>query len=127
MKQYRENKVRIRLMSYSHKDVDRSAMSIREAIMGCALVRGPIPFPVRKKKVTIKRSPHIYKKCQQQFERRTCSRLLVLSDVTDTSLKRLEELSLPAGVDVEILVGDGRSSSQAKTHGAADEKKGTES
>ena len=43
-------------------------------------IRGPVPLPVKRKKFTVNRSPHIYKKSREQFEIATYSRLLVFSE-----------------------------------------------
>ena len=65
-------KIRIKLKSYEHNLIDRSAERIVETAKRTgARVSGPIPLPTEKEIVTILRAPHKYKDSREQFERRT--------------------------------------------------------
>ena len=48
------------------------------------------------------RSPHMYKDCREQFEMRTHKRLIDILDPTPSTVDKLMNLKLPAGVDTEI-------------------------
>jgi small subunit ribosomal protein S10 len=96
-------KIRIRLRAYDHRILDQSVKEIVEvAIRTGAKVSGPIPLPVRKKRFTVLRSPHVDKKSREQFEIRTHKRLLDIVEPTSKTVDALMKLELPAGVDVEI-------------------------
>jgi small subunit ribosomal protein S10 len=75
---------------------------VEVAIRTGAKVSGPIPLPVRKKRFTVLRSPHVDKKSREQFEIRTHKRLLDIVEPTSKTVDALMKLELPAGVDVEI-------------------------
>jgi small subunit ribosomal protein S10 len=68
-------------------------------------VRGPIPLPTRFEGFTVNRSPHVDKKSREQFEIRTHKRLLDIVEPTPQTIDALMKLDLPAGVDVEIKIG----------------------
>ena len=96
-------KIRIKLKSYDHNLVDKSAEKIVKTVRTSgAVVTGPIPLPTRINKYTVLRGPHIDKKSREQFEIRTHKRLLDILDPTQQTLDALMKLDLSAGVDVEI-------------------------
>jgi small subunit ribosomal protein S10 len=91
------------LRAYDHRILDQSVKEIIEvATRTGAKVSGPIPMPVRKKRWTVLRSPHVDKKSREQFEIRTHKRLLDIVEPTSKTVDALMKLELPAGVDVEI-------------------------
>ena len=96
-------KIRIRLKAYDHKLLDQSTSEIVETARrtGSAVV-GPIPLPTSINKYTVLRSPHVNKKSREQFEMRTHSRLIDLTETTQKTIETLSNLSLPAGVEIEI-------------------------
>jgi len=98
-------KIRIKLKSYDHNLVDKSAEKIVKTVKTTgAIVSGPIPLPTHKRIYTVLKSPHVNKKAREQFELCSYKRLLDIyssSSKTDDALMRLE---LPSGVDVEIKV-----------------------
>ena len=62
-------KIRIKLKSYDHMLVDKSAEKIVKTVKSTgAVVTGPIPLPTHKKIFTVLRSPHVNKKSREQFE-----------------------------------------------------------
>jgi small subunit ribosomal protein S10 len=61
-----------------------------------------VPLPTDKKKVTVLSSPHVYKDAREQFEMRTHKRLIDITEPTPKTVDNLMNLSLPAGVDIEI-------------------------
>ena len=55
-------KIRIKLKSYDHNLVDKSAEKIVKTVKSTgAVVNGPIPLPTHKKIFTVLRSPHVNK------------------------------------------------------------------
>ena len=100
-----QQKIRIKLKSYDHTLIDKSAEKIIRTVKSTgAIVSGPIPLPTEKKVYTVLRGPHVDKKSREQFERRNHKRLIdILSSSSDT-VDALMKLELPSGVDVEIKV-----------------------
>ena len=95
--------VRIRLKSYDHTLIDKSAEKIVEtARRSGATVSGPIPLPTDKEIITILRAVHKYKDSREQFEMRTHKRVIDILYPTQTTVDSLMKLDLPAGVDVEM-------------------------
>jgi len=96
-------KIRIRLKSFDHRLVDRSAIEIVETAKRTgARVLGPIPLPTKIERYTILVSPHGDKDARDQYEIRTHKRLLDIVDPTDKTVDALMKLDLAAGVDVQI-------------------------
>ena len=61
-------RIRIKLQSYDHNLVDKSAEKIVKTVRSTgAVVTGPIPLPTRKKIFTVLRSPHVIKKAVSSF------------------------------------------------------------
>ena len=62
-------KIRIKLKSYDHNLVDKSAEKIVKTVKATgAVVSGPIPLPTHKRIFTVKRSPIVKKESREQFE-----------------------------------------------------------
>ncbi|MDI6802290.1 MAG: 30S ribosomal protein S10 [Bacteroidota bacterium] len=98
-------KIRIKLKSYDHNLIDKSAEKIIKTVKQTgAIVSGPIPLPTKRTVVTVLRSPHVDKKSREQFETRTHKRLIDILNSTSRTVESLMKLELPAGVDVEIKV-----------------------
>ena len=96
-------KIRIKLKSFDHNLVDKSADRIVKAVKSTgAVVSGPIPLPTEKQIYTVLRSPHVNKKSREQFEIRTHKRMLDILEPTQQTIDQLMKLDLSAGVDVEI-------------------------
>lgn len=96
-------RIRIRIRAYDHKIIDQSTRTILEtAIRSGATVVGPIPLPTEKKKYTVNRSSFVHKDAREQYEMRTHKRLIDIFEPTPRTIDALTNLSLPAGVDVEI-------------------------
>ncbi len=96
-------KIRIRLMAYDHRLLDKSAAEIIDTAKRTgARVSGPVPLPTRREEFTVLRSPNIDKKSREQFEIRTHKRLLEILQPTAKTVDALMRLDLPAGVDAEI-------------------------
>lgn len=96
-------RIRIRLKAYDHKVIDQSAKQIIDtAIRSGATVAGPVPLPTRRSTYTVVKSPHVYKKGGEAFEMRVHKRLIDISGASAKTIDSLQNLPLPAGVDVEI-------------------------
>lgn len=103
--QVARQKIRIKLKSYDHNLIDKSAERIIRTVKQTgAVISGPIPLPTEKQIYTVLRSPHVDKKSREQFESRTHKRLIDILNSTPKTVDSLMRLELPAGVDVEIKV-----------------------
>ncbi|MDI6703471.1 MAG: 30S ribosomal protein S10 [bacterium] len=96
-------RIRIRLSSYDHRVIDRSAKEIVETCKRTGVkISGPIPLPTKISRYTVLRSPHVDKKSREQFEIRVHKRLLDILEPSQDTVNALMKLDLPAGIDVEI-------------------------
>jgi small subunit ribosomal protein S10 len=99
------SRIRIKLKSYDHNLVDKSAEKIVKTVKSTgAVVSGPIPLPTKKKVFTVLRSPHVNKTSREQFQLSSYKRLLDIYSSTSKTVDALMKLELPSGVDVEIKV-----------------------
>lgn len=98
-------KIRIKLKSYDHNLVDKSADKIVKTVKNTgAVINGPIPLPTNKKIFTVLRSPHVNKKSREQFELNAHKRILDIYSSSSKTIDALMKLELPSGVEVEIKV-----------------------
>ena len=98
-------KIRIKLKSFDHMLLDKSAKKIADTVSSTgARVNGPIPLPTDKKIFTVNRSTFVNKKAREQFELNSYCRLLDIYDSTQKTVDALMKLELPSGVEVEIKV-----------------------
>ncbi len=98
-------KIRIKLKSYDHTLLDKSAEKIIKTVKSTgAIVSGPIPLPTKRTLYTVLRSPNVDKKSREQFEMRSHKRLIDILNSSNKTVDSLMKLELPAGVDVEIKV-----------------------
>ena len=96
-------RIRIKLKSYDHNLVDKSAEKIVKTVkLTGAHVKGPIPLPPNKKIFTVNRSTFVNKKSREQFELSSYKRLLDIDSASPKTIDALVKLELPSGVDVEI-------------------------
>lgn len=99
----RTEKLKIRLKAYDHRLIDKCAMEIVETARRTgSSISGPVPLPTRITRFTVLRSPHVDKKSREQFEQRIHKRLIYIIDVNPKTVEALTNLSLPAGVSIEI-------------------------
>ena len=97
--------IRIRLKAFDYRLIDASTRQIVETAKKTgAVVKGPIPLPVKKERTTILISPHNDKDARDQYEIRTYKRLLDIIKPTDKTVEALMKLDLSAGVDVQISI-----------------------
>lgn len=98
-------KIRIRLKSYDSKLIDAAAAKIVEAAKRSgAQVSGPIPLPTEREVITILRAVHKYKDSREQFESRTHKRLIDVIRPSKKFIDELQNVELPAGVDIDLKV-----------------------
>ncbi len=98
-------KIRIKLKSYDHTLVDKSAEKIVKAVKTTgAIVSGPIPLPTHKRIYTVNRSTFVNKKSREQFQLSDYKRLIDIYSSTTKTIDALMKLDLPSGVEVEIKV-----------------------
>ena len=102
-KEEEKQRLRIRIRGYDHKIIDSSVRQIVETVIrhGAEVV-GPIPLPTEIKKYTVNRSSFVHKNAREQFEMRVHKRLIDITTPTPKIIDSLMNLSLPAGVDIEI-------------------------
>ena len=100
-----QQKIRIKLKSYDHNLVDKSAERIVKTVKETgAVVSGPIPLPTRKRIFTVNRSTFVNKKSREQFELNSYKRLVDIHSSSEKTIDALMKLELPSGVEVEIKV-----------------------
>ncbi len=98
-----QQKIRIRLKGYDHKQVDGAASQIVDTVVRSgASITGPVPLPTEKNVYTVIRSPFKDKDSREHFEIRTHKRLIDIHAPTPKTVDSLMRLDLPAGVDIEI-------------------------
>ena len=99
----RAAKIRIKLKSFDHKLLDRSASEIVETAKRTgARVAGPVPLPTDISRYCVLRSPHVDKNSREHFEVRTHKRLVDILEPTQQTIDALMKLDLASGVVVEI-------------------------
>jgi len=98
-----KQRIRIKIKAFDHKIIDQSTKTIVETIgRSDAQFFGPIPLPTEKRKYTVNRSTFVHKDARDQYEMRIHKRMIDIIDPTAKTIEDLTNLSLPAGVDVEI-------------------------
>ncbi|MCK4554276.1 30S ribosomal protein S10 [Candidatus Parcubacteria bacterium] len=98
-----KQRIRIKIKAFDHKIIDQSTKIIIEtAQRSGAQIFGPIPLPTAKRKYTVNRSTFVHKDARDQYEMRIHKRLVDIIEPTAKTVDALTNLSLPAGVDVEI-------------------------
>ena len=96
-------KVRIRLKSFEHKNLDAACGKIVDTVKRTGgEVSGPVPLPTEVEKITILRAVHKYKDSREQFERRTHKRLIDIVNPSKETIEALTHLDIPSGVDIKI-------------------------
>ncbi len=98
-----KQKIRIKVRAFDHKVIDQAVSQIIEtAEKTGAIVIGPIPLPTKIEKFTVNKSTFVNKNARDQYEMRTHKRLIDITETTSATIEELSNLSLPAGVDIEI-------------------------
>ncbi len=98
-----KQKIRIKIKSFDHKIIDETTkLIINTAERTGAMIAGPIPLPTKIEKFTVNKSTFVHKDSREQFEMRTHARLIDITETTPKTIESLSNLSLPAGVEIEI-------------------------
>jgi small subunit ribosomal protein S10 len=99
-----ENKqVRIVLKSFDSYSVDKAIKSIVKIVRATgSKAIGPVPLPQKCHRISIPRSPHIFKTAQDQFETKIYKRLLDIYCTSNSTIDSLIKLEVSASVDVKI-------------------------
>src|ERR1035437_8743943 len=98
-------KMRIKLKSYDHNLVDKSAVTIVKTVKATGtIVSGPIPLPTHTRIFTVNRSTFVNKKAREQFQLSSYRRLIDIYSSTSKTVDALMKLELPSGVEVQIKV-----------------------
>lgn len=98
-----KQKIRIKVRAFDHKVIDQAVRQIIETTeKSGAIVLGPIPLPTKIEKYTVLKSTFVNKNARDQYEMRTHKRLIDITETTPATIEELSNLSLPAGVDIEI-------------------------
>jgi len=98
-----KSRLRIKLKAYDYKVIDNSAKQIVDtALRHGAEISGPVPLPTEVRKYTVNRSTFIHKNAREQFETRVHKRMIDIANPTPAVIDALTNLTLPAGVDIEI-------------------------
>ncbi len=98
-----KQRIRIKLKAYDYKVIDSSARQIVETVLRYGVeVAGPVPLPTEIHKYTVNRSSFVHKDSREQFEMRVHKRLIDILNPTPKVIDALTNLTLPAGIDIEI-------------------------
>ena len=98
-----KSRIRIRLRAYDNKLIDQSSKQIIDvAERTGAVTAGPIPLPTERKPITVLKASNMDKNAREQFEMRVHKRLIDILEPTPKTIDNLTNVSLPAGVDIEI-------------------------
>lgn len=98
-----KGRIRVRLKSYDHRVLDSTCNQLVETALATgAKIAGPIPLPTKIERITVLTSPHTDKDAREQFEIRTHKRLVDIVEPTNKTIDQLQDLELPAGVEIEI-------------------------
>ena len=96
-------KIRIKLKSYDHNLVDKSAEKIVKSVKATGvIVSGPIPLPTHKRIFTVNRSTFVNKKSREQFQLSAYKRLIDIYNPNSNTIDALMKLEIPSGVEVSI-------------------------
>ncbi len=97
-------KIRIKLKSYDHNLVDKSAEDRKDSEGYRCGNKRTDPLPTHKRIFTVNRSTFVNKKSREQFQLSSFKRLIDIYNSTAKTVDALMKLELPSGVEVEIKV-----------------------
>ncbi len=98
-----KQRIRIKIKAFDHRVIDESTKTIIDTAKRSGVkIFGPIPLPTGKRKYTVNRSTFVHKDARDQYEMRIHKRLIDIIEPQADTIEALTNLSLPAGVDVEI-------------------------
>lgn len=97
------SRIRVILESFDYIILDKWVKNIVDIVKRSgANIIGVVPLPMKIKRFTVNRSPHIYKRSMEHFEQRIFKRLLEITSITDTTINMLTKIDLPSSVYVKI-------------------------
>ena len=98
-----KGRIRVQLKSYDHRVLDSTCNQLVETALSTgAKIAGPVPLPTKIERITVLTSPHTDKDAREQFEIRTHKRIIDIVEPTNKTIDQLQDLELPAGVEIEI-------------------------
>jgi len=98
-----KQRIRIKIKAFDHRIIDESTKTIIDTAMRTGVkIFGPIPLPTEKKVYTVNRSTFVHKDARDQYEMRIHKRMIDIVEPSAQTIEALTNLSLPAGVDVEV-------------------------
>ncbi len=98
-----QEKIRIKLKAFDPKVLDQSVKQIIDTVKRSGgVIKGPVPLPTQRKIWCVLRSPHKFEQSREHFEMRIHKRLIDIENASPQTIEALMDISLPAGVDVEI-------------------------
>lgn len=96
-------KIRIKMKAYDPRVLENSCRQIVETVLRYGIeFTGPIPLPTEIHRYTVNRSTFVHKDSREQFETRVHKRIIDIINPTQGVIEALMNVSLPAGVDIEI-------------------------
>jgi small subunit ribosomal protein S10 len=100
-------KIRVRLKAYDSRVIDDCCQKILDvAVRTGAKVVGPIPLPTDKEHFNLAKATFIDRNSREDFIIKTHKRIVDIIEPTDKTIDQLMHLDLPAGVDVELTMGE---------------------
>ncbi|MBI4127716.1 MAG: 30S ribosomal protein S10 [Parcubacteria group bacterium] len=98
-----KQRIRIKIRAFDHRLIDQSARQIVETAKRSGdEVMGPVPLPTERSRYTVLKSSFVHKDSRDQYEIQRHKRLIDIYEPSPKTIDALSNLSLPAGVDVEI-------------------------
>lgn len=96
---------RIKLESYDPRLLDQSTEQLVSVIKDLkAPMSGPIPLPTNKKVFTVKKSPHVYKESNEQFQICVHKRLIDIFPNSHKVVDTLSKVVLQSGVNISVKI-----------------------
>ena len=97
--------IRIKLESYDPRLLDQSTEQLVSVIKDLkAPMSGPIPLPTNKKVFTVKKSPHVYKESNEQFQIGVHKRLIDIFPNSPKVVDALSKVVLQSGVNISVKI-----------------------
>jgi len=96
-------RIRIKLLSYDPGLLDQAMKNIVSVVKSLKTpMFGPFPLPTKKEIFTVKKSPHVYKEANEQFQLCTHKRLLDIYTDSRSVIESLSKIILPSSVRIII-------------------------
>ena len=103
MTEKNNNQIKITIYGYDVAVIEKATRLVSDKILQLKLTfSGPVPFPNKRKTVTVPISPHKHKKAQEKFEQITHKRVIYITDISPADLKTLEKLEVPETAHLEV-------------------------